>query len=397
MNKTTMVIVALLCAIVAVQRGISKRAHESVALDAIAALAAEDFDPGFARALAPIAFAFPRDHGPHPDFRHEWWYVTGNLHTADQRAFGFQLTFFRISLQPSPRPSNSAWRTHQVMMAHFAVSDISNGRFHQHERSERVVGTLAGALANGRRIWLRDSSLALLEPRAHDWHLVAHAAKVQLDLELGARAPPVLHGDRGLSQKGEQRGNASYYYSLPRLDAAGTLTLAGKTHGVVGQAWLDREWSTSALERSQRGWDWFALQLDDDTELMFYQLRDQRGRSSIFSAGSLHEADGRLTPLRRDDVSIRVIRHWRSPHTSIRYPSAWRLSVPRLGLELHIAPRIADQEWHGLFRYWEGAVNVSGRRKTRALTGLGYVELTGYGSPRTPHNTPAQGQNALHR
>jgi predicted secreted hydrolase len=200
---------------------------------------------------------------------------------------------------------------------------------------------------------------------------------VAMDLRLEPVKPVVLQGDDGLSLKGPEPGNASYYYSLTRLAARGTVEVDGRPAPVRGWAWLDREWGTSALGPELEGWDWFALQLDDDTELMYYRFRRQDGETDPLSRGSFVHPDGRVTPLRADDVVLEPAGRWRSPRGG-DYPSGWRLRVPALGLELGIDPLLDDQEVDLSFRYWEGAVAVDGNRGGAPVSGRGYVELTGY-------------------
>jgi predicted secreted hydrolase len=183
-----------------------------------------------------------------------------------------------------------------------------------------------------------------------------------------------LQGDRGLSRKGPEPGNASLYYSFTRMPARGTVRMAGHTLEVSGEAWMDREWSTSALGEGVEGWDWFALQLDDGRELMVYLLRRRDGTIDPFSAGTLVAADGTARRLAAKDVQVETLTHWTSPHSGVRYPARWRLSVPSAELRLELEPRLADQELRVGTRYWEGAVGVAG-----SSGGRGYVELVGYG------------------
>jgi len=365
---------------------------------------------GFARALGPHRFTFPRDHGPHPRFRTEWWYYTGNLRTADGRRFGYELTFFRIALRPAPVQRPSAWATNQIYMAHLALTDVTGRHFYHFQRFSRAALGLAGAAPGpgqargGRfRVWLDDWRVAA-EPgppsaacaargparRCLNMHLQArvrsdNGADVQLDLALRADKPLVLEGDHGLSRKGPKPGDASYYYSLTRLATTGQVGIAGRSFAVRGSSWMDREWSTSALGSSQAGWDWFALQLDDGSDLMFYRLRRKDGGVDPHSAGTWVAADGGARHLSAADVQVEVQGHWVSPHTGVRYPARWRLRVPSRHLVLEIRPRLADQELTGAaVRYWEGAVEVTGTRrvdgKPAGIRGSGYVELAGYGA-----------------
>ena len=331
---------------------------------------------GFARALAPRPLDFPADHGPHPDFRTEWWYYTGNLRAAAGRHLGFQLTFFRVALAPTAAPRASAWATRQLYFAHFAVTDTANGRFHAFSRMGRGALSVAGAEAVPFRVWVEDWSAegAGASPR-----LRASDGDVALDLELSATKPVVLQGDRGLSRKGPESGNASFYYSFTRMPARGVVRLGAESLQVVGEAWMDREWSTSGLGADLQGWDWFALQLEDNRELMVYLLRRRDGTVDPFSAGTLVAADGVVRALGASDVSVETLAQWTSPRSGVRYPARWRLTVPSAELRLDIEPRLADQELTVQARYWEGAVAVTGMAGAWSIKGQGYVELVGYG------------------
>ena len=326
---------------------------------------------GFARVLVPRPLSFPADHGPHPDFRTEWWYYTGNLKTAGGRHVGFQLTFFRVALAPADEQRPSAWATRQLHVAHFALTDTVGNRFHAASRVSRAALGLAGAEASPFRVWLEDWSA---EGTGTSTRLRAGEGDVAIDLGVAAAKPLVLQGDRGLSRKGPEAGNASLYYSATRMSARGTVRLGPETLEVTGEAWMDREWSTSALGQGVAGWDWFAVQLEDGRELMAYLLRRRDGTVDPFSAGTLVEADGTARPLGARDLGVETLAHWTSPRSGVRYPSRWRLSVPSADLRLEIVPRLADQELIVGTRYWEGAVTVAG-----SSAGHGYVELVGYG------------------
>lgn len=333
---------------------------------------------GYARAYGPRAFSFPADHGPHPQYRQEWWYFTGNLATLQGRRFGFQLTFFRIALAPAPVARDSDWATNQAYMAHFTISDIAAGRFHTFERFSRAALKLAGASARPFRVWLEDWSAEGMGENGLPLHLQAAQDAVAIDLTLGSLKPPILQGEQGLSRKGPAPGNASYYYSLTRMPTRGTIRVGSETFKVEGLSWMDREWSTSALGEGQVGWDWFSLQLSDGREVMFYQLRQRDGSTDPFSGGTLVRTDGSSRSLGPDDVELRVLAHWRSPGTGVRYPSRWAFRIPDEGLELEVAPYLAGQELDLSVRYWEGAVQAQGNAHGRPVTGSGYLELTGY-------------------
>ncbi len=330
---------------------------------------------GYASAIEPRAFTFPADHGPHPEFRNEWWYVTGNLDSADGRRFGYELTIFRFALAPERPESVSEWRTNQVYIAHLAITDVSAERFLVAQRYGRGALGLAGARAQPFGVWIDDWSITEEEDGA--WRLVADDGEFAIDVSLVPRKPPVLNGDAGLSQKSSDPGNASYYYSITRLATEGRIRIDGEEHSVNGLSWLDREWSTSALADNQVGWDWFALQFSDGSDLMFYGLRLNDGSQDPHSGGTFVTADGIATHLDADDVEITVLATWDSPEGGT-YPAQWQVRSNRLGLDVTVTPVLDDQELFTTVRYWEGAVDVSGSRFGEPLSGRGYVELTGY-------------------
>lgn len=335
---------------------------------------------GYARATGPRAFDFPADYGPHPDFQTEWWYYTGNLDTAEGRHFGYQLTFFRRAVTPpADRVARaSAWTADQVIMAHFALTDVQGKQFYAFERLERAGAGLAGAQAEPFAVWLNDWRVQAETPAAARFTMQAAAEGVAIDFTLTSRKNVVLQGDRGYSQKGPDPGNASYYTSLTRLETEGTLTVSGETYAVTGWSWQDHEYSTSALAADQIGWDWFALQLDDNSELKVFHIRRADGSVDPFSAGSFVDAAGNVTPLTRDDFEISVDRTWRSPRSDAPYPARWQVTVPRLNLRVELTPWLADQELNVSYSYWEGAVQIAGTRNGVAVRGNGYVEMTGY-------------------
>jgi predicted secreted hydrolase len=375
MSKVALAVAVLIVAAVAVVFVWPHRQESIRATVSVREALAEDRG-GFARAEAPRPFSFPDDHGPHPDFRTEWWYYTGNLKTSAGRHVGFQLTFFRVALSPPTPPRASAWATRQLYFAHFAVTDTANGRFHAASRVSRGALGLAGAEAAPFRVWVESWSAegAGASPR-----LRASDGDVALDLEIAAIKPVVLQGDRGWSRKGAEPGNASFYYSFTRMPASGSVRLGAETLAVSGEAWMDREWSTSGLGAGVEGWDWFAVQLNDGRELMVYRLRRADGSADPFSAGSLVAADGTVRRLEARDVQIETLAHWTSPKSGVRYPARWRLSVPTADLRLAIEPRLPQQELNVGTRYWEGAVGVEGTTAAGPIAGDGYVELVGYG------------------
>ncbi|MGD8558889.1 MAG: lipocalin-like domain-containing protein [Gammaproteobacteria bacterium] len=366
----------------------------------------DDITGNFARAFKPRDFAFPRDHAAHPEFRHEWWYFTGNVQATTGERFGYELTIFRVALKPpaqefispniviseesSPSDDISSWRTNHIYMAHLAITDIDNNEFHYTERFSRDALGLAGAGVFFReridhdstrlRVWLDDWSIESVGDTVFPIQISAKHDDFGISLVLKKSKPVVLQGDKGFSVKGDKPGNASYYYSITRMITVGSVTVGGKKYSITGNSWLDREWSTSRLEDDQQGWDWFALQLDDQREIMFYALRREDGSMDIHSAGTIVDKDGTTHKLEQNDVNIQVLRHWQSPHSDINYPAGWIIEIPSQSLELQVTPAINDQELNLTVRYWEGAVKVSGKYSdsNKIVAGKGYVELAGY-------------------
>lgn len=351
-------------------------------LSAAAAASGTD-DPRWQRVLAPRPFIFPQDHGPHDTYQTEWWYYTGNLQAQDGQRFGYQLTFFRRGLDPAPAVRTSAWATRNIYLAHFTVSHISTKRFYATEHFSRDGLKLAGAAGEPYRVWLDQWQASGSGPQGLTMHLQANGDGVAIDLNLNSTKPPVLQGDQGYSVKGQGEGNASYYYSLTRMATTGRVTINSQEYSIIaGESWMDHEWGTSRLDAQSIGWDWFALQLDDQREITWAQLRHRDGKSNKDSFGSITAPDGSVSRLGPDDVILDVLSHWRSPRSGAQYPAAWRLRIPKAGIDLEIKPRIADQELPVSIVYWEGAVAANGQATTagtsKPLTAQGYVELTGY-------------------
>ncbi len=342
-------------------------------------------------------FIFPRDHGPHEDFRTEWWYFTGQVADRDGRRFGYQLTFFRTGMaEDAPHRNPSAWAIRHLYLAHFAITDVGGGRFRYADRIARPGPGLAGvepACPAGRpkagnkaegtnRVWI-DRWSAAREGDTH--HLRAADREIALDLRLQESRRPVIHGRNGLSRKGEGPGAASHYYSLTRLATRGSLTVAGRTFEVSGLSWMDHEFMTNELGPDQVGWDWFSIQLDDGYDLMVYRLRRSDGTIEPASSGTLVLPNGGTIHLPRDAVRPEVLERWKSPRSGAVYPVGWRLQIPAHGIDVTVIPRLNDQELVTTrstgVTYWEGAIRVEGTRRGRAVAGEGYLELTGYAHP----------------
>jgi len=328
---------------------------------------------GFELATKPRIFSFPSDHGPHETFKTEWWYFTGNLDTKEGRHFGYELTFFRTALSSKPQERKSKWASKNIYMAHFAISDVKNRDFYAFDRFSRDGLSLAGAQTF--KIWLEDW-VVLRENKLMT--LSASEKNVSINLTMSENKPVTLQGNNGLSMKGPSRGNASYYYSCTRLNTEGIIKIDNNNFHVHGLSWMDREWSTSTLEENQIGWDWFAIQLSDGREVMYYQIRKKDGSAESLSNGTLINIDGSGKFLSLNDVKLQVIDYWKSSDGKAIYPSEWYLNIPKEKLELHIIPYMPDQELNLTVRYWEGAVKVTGTWQEKNISGNGYVELTGY-------------------
>ncbi len=276
---------------------------------------------------------------------------------------------------------NHKFSTRQIYFAHFALTDTAADKHVAFERFSRGASNLAGASSELRKVFIEDWTIEIADDTASAFRLVAREGDYQINLDVKSTKPPALQGDRGLSQKGSTVGNASYYYSLTRMQTTGEIKTPSGVYRVQGSSWMDREWSTSVLEANVVGWDWFALQLDDQRDIMLFQLRDASGARFSSIKGAMIDASGNVQVFKADDVTLDVIDHWTSP-SGVRYPSKWQLRLPRLNLDLEIAPRIKDQEMKNIStQYWEGAVSIAGKATNNAINGVGYVELTGYAAP----------------
>ena len=330
------------------------------------------------QALPGFVFEFPRDHASHPEYKIEWWYYTGNLASGGMR-FGYQLTFFRIGVESQPK-NPSRWALRDLFMTHFAITDLGSKQYRYSERMNRAGAGWAGAESSHYRVWNQDWEARRGTEGGH--HLKASDRDMKLALVLSEGKRPVIHGERGISQKGNAAGNASHYYSLTRMPTRGTLILNGQSYSVEGESWMDHEFGTSFLEKEQTGWDWFSLQLEDGSDLMLFQLRRSDGSVDPHSSGTWISADGRSTPIRVDDFILRPGKTWRSEASGARYPVIWELEAPKQDLRLRLSTPVENQELRterstGV-TYWEGAVEVQGTRAGRPVRGRGYLEMTGY-------------------
>lgn len=325
---------------------------------------------GFAEADGPRTFQFPADHAAHPAYRSEWWYLTYALKDAAGAEFGVQFTLFRRALFPGG-DSADPWRNGQAYLAHFAVTDVQAARHRETERLARGHPALAGVREEGRQVvaWLEDWRLLMAADSA--WTLNAAADGMAAALQMRPSKPVVLQGEAGLSAKGP--GQASYYYSVPRLQTTGTVQIDGRHHKVSGLGWLDREWSTSALSPGQIGWAWFALMLNDGADLMAFQLRRQDSTRDPHDHGAWIDPKGNKRTLTPADFRLTPTHHWRDDQGA-QWPTTWRLDLGEQ--RFTITASLNDQRMDTLFTYWEGLVKVTDAAGQDV--GRGYMELTGY-------------------
>ncbi|MBT4526448.1 MAG: carotenoid 1,2-hydratase [Deltaproteobacteria bacterium] len=334
-------------------------------------LGADKNEGNYTKAIKPINFRFPDDAGPHPDFKSEWWYFTGNLSDDAGAEYGYQFTIFRQSILDKKLDSSSDWRTNQVYMAHIAVTDVVNDKFYSFSKMTRGSAGLAGAKIKPFRVWIENWEIT---GEYNHPILKASTRDFTIDIQLNSLKPIVLNGNRGLSQKSQGIGNASYYYSIPRFKTKGELTIKKRKINVSGESWLDREWSTSSLGKEEVGWDWFSIQLEDSREVMLYKIRKKDGQASTLSSGTYIKAGGASVHLTKSDFTLEVLDYWQSAATSIKYPSKWRIKIPKFQIDLVVTPKINNQEHQLQFIYWEGTAKVVGDN----IQGNAYVELVGY-------------------
>lgn len=341
---------------------------------------------GFLQAGPGRALELPRDHGSHPDTRTEWWYLTGPLRGPEGELFGFQATWFRRAIVREVPAGRSALATRDVILFHGVLTDVAGQRSRFAEQASRAYAPWAHASPGRMDVGIFQQTLR--DPtgtgRTAQLGMTTEDARVELELNLDS-VPPLLHGaDPGLSVKGHEAGQASWYYSLPGVTVRGTLMREGQPPlPLTGTAWFDHEFGSSQLGESQEGWDWFSVALDDGTQCMLYDMRLEDGHRDTTSSGTVRLPDGSQRHLDANHFRIRASEHWTSPRTGIRYPGGWTLSVPAEGLELTVTPLIADQELQtpgttGV-TYWEGLCRFEGTRAGQPVRGEGYVELVGYG------------------
>lgn len=328
---------------------------------------------GPACALPLRAMQFPRDFGSHPDFRTEWWYITGHATAGGGREFGFQLTFFRSRVEGTQGMA-SRFAARQLLFAHAAITDVQGKKLWHDQRIARDGFGVAYASEADMHIKLRDWSL---EGQASRYSAELPAADFALKLQFEETQAVLLQGRQGLSRKGPQEQQASYYYSQPQLATRGTLQLKGQVFDVTGKAWLDHEWSEELLHPSAIGWDWIGMNLDDGSALTAFQLRHKDG-SALWDGGSFRSPKVGLHTFSRGEVIFKPVRSWKSPLTQTTYPVEWIVRTPA---DFYTVRAVIDnQELDSRLStgavYWEGLselIDSNGKR-----VGRGYLEMTGY-------------------
>jgi predicted secreted hydrolase len=333
-------------------------------------------------AVPGYRYEFPRDNFNHPDFQTEWWYYTGNVKAEDGHEFGFELAFFREGLTRNPE-KGSPWSAPDVYLAHLALSDISGGKFYHRERLNRAGPGIAGINAETGRIWNGNWQIVWSGSRQD---LQAVSDQFALKLDLAPQKAAVIHGLDGISQKSAGKGQASHYISLTRLTVGGAIELRERRFPVTGTAWMDHEFFTQQLSAEQAGWDWFSVQLGDNTELMLFRLRRKDGSIDPFSSGTYVDALGRSRHLTQKDFTLRPQgQTWTSDADRAIYPIDWQINVPSLKINLQITTPLKQQELAGKMAlspsYWEGAIRIAGTRDTTPIAGVGYLEMSGYDRP----------------
>ena len=333
-------------------------------------------------ALPGYQYEFPRDHFNHEAFQTEWWYYTGNLKATDGHRYGFELTFFRQGVDRDSS-KNRIWDVQDIYLAHLALSDLDGQHFYHEQRLNRAGPGIAGVSEEEKRIWNGNWQI---QWTGEEQQLSAPVEEFKLNFVMHAEKQPVIHGENGVSQKAEGAGHASHYISLTRLATKGSVEIAGKKVDVAGTAWMDHEFFTHELAMGQMGWDWFSMQLEDNTELMLYHFRRKDGTIDPYSAGTYVDSNGAKTQLKGNDFVLTAVgKKWLSPETHATYPIEWRIAIPRLGIELKATTLLDNQELAEKTKiapsYWEGSIQLEGKKNGVAAKGVGYLEMTGYDRP----------------
>ncbi len=356
----------------------SRAAHRAAATG-LAVIACTAFAADWRIAEPGWRYEFPRDHQVHRDFKTEWWYFTGNLFDAEGRRFGYELTFFRHGVRPVAErdPKTSRFIVDDLKFAHFAITDVNGRAFRFEQKSSRGAFGEAGFDNGARLAWIDDWSLTAAGDG--EWDIAAAGAAGAIRLHLRFAKAPVIHGENGISVKATGEASASHYYSVPRLESVGDVTVNGEKRTVRGETWFDHEWSSNQLGRGEVGWDWVCLQFEGGAELMLYRMRLESGEVEPSSSGTWIEPDGKAVHLTASDFQMAPTGFWTSSGSGGRYPIEWCVKLPGQQTEFSIKSALDDQELKlGPITYWEGAVDATGTRDGKPIKGRGYLELTGY-------------------
>lgn len=333
----------------------------------------------FRQALPGYTFAFPHDHVSHEDYKTEWWYYTGHLESKDNKHYGYELTFFRTGIDSAEEKKASPWDVKDIFLAHFAITDESGKTFHFYEKMNRSGLNSSGANTDHYYVYNENWSV---EQIGDKFILKADTPDLGLHLILSSLKPPVVHGQNGVSQKASCRGCASHYYSMTRLQSAGYIYMKNQAIPVAGLSWMDHEFGSNQLTAEQTGWDWFSIQLDNNSELMFYIIKKTNNQIDINSSGTLVYSDGKSKHITQSQFLVTTKRTWKSPHTGGVYPMDWTINIPDEKLNLQLTPVLDDQELSTAkstgVSYWEGATTVKGLMDGKPVHGQAYVEMTGY-------------------
>jgi predicted secreted hydrolase len=324
-----------------------------------------------------VEFHFPRDHGSHPNYQTEWWYVTGQVADEKGNEFGYQFTIFRFGIIHETNDNDANLTPQHLLAGHLAIADINKQTFTKAERIRRAGAGFAEASETELHSWIGDWDIQQDDKGVITISAADQDKGISIQFTLTPEKDPIFHGDHGYSQKGEEVGNASAYYSWTRLKTNGQLTIQDQTFKVHGDSWFDHEYGSSQLGDDTAGWDWFGLHLDDGSELMLYQLRKKEGGAIPQSSATIVNADGESIQINQEDWSLLPLSYWTSKETKAKYPIQWRLQIPSHHIDMTIQAKVNQSEMvtneSTNVTYWEGPVGISGSH-----SGSGYMELTGY-------------------
>ncbi|MCY9825648.1 lipocalin-like domain-containing protein [Vibrio chagasii] len=326
----------------------------------------------FSPVIKGVELTFPKDHQAHPNFRHEWWYLTANLIDEDGNALGVQWTQFRFAAAPeniAKQNKSTAWQSQQIYMAHSAVT--TEDKHYADEKWSRDQAELAGVSTSPFRVYLDDWQWTSSTDDLFPATLNANSEQFGYSLTLTSDAPYQKQGAQGYSTKSSDGKVASYYYSQPFIDVSGNVTIDGVTHQVSGKGWIDREWSSQFLLDSQQGWDWFALRLSDETSLVVFQLRNSATGEASYAHARLMQQNGSGTAISQQDITLTATKQ--TVIDGRDYPTEWLVSIPSQQIELTVSALNPKAKMPLSVPYWEGPISIKGTH-----SGTGYMELTGY-------------------